>query len=201
MNTTPLPLHSSAAHDLPGHEPLTAVPVTPEPATTPVVSIFQKSSFPLAGGCHCGAVRYTLRAAARSVVYCHCSICRRVHGALSVAHALIERRNLTIDKGVDDLTTYESSQRIHRKFCRVCGSSLFFEVNNAPNTTYIAAATLDDGAHPGHRTGNERHAYVGSKATWEHIDARLLRFITVELDTIDEEDAGWPERYGHLRQI
>ena len=61
---------------------------TPETGSAPVVSVFRTVRFPLAGGCQCDAVRYTLNAAARGVVHCHCSICRKIHGALSVAYAM-----------------------------------------------------------------------------------------------------------------
>ena len=74
---------------------------------------------------------------------------------------------------------------MRREFCRDCGSSLFFEVENAPEVTYIAAATRDGGLHPGHPLGSERHAYVGSKAKWERINDNLPRFETVELETAD----------------
>lgn len=109
----------------------------------------------------------------------------KIHGALSVAYAMVERKHPTIDKGADVLTAYDSSHRVRREFCRHCGGSLFFEVENAPKVTYIAAATLDGGLHPGHPLGSERHAEVGSKAKWERISDNLPRFETVELETAD----------------
>ncbi len=36
----------------------------------------------LPGGCHCGAVRYTMHAAPLSVLHCHCESCRKASGAM-----------------------------------------------------------------------------------------------------------------------
>ena len=39
-------------------------------------------SSPVFGGCLCGASRFSVRpCAAQSPLYCHCSLCRRAHGA------------------------------------------------------------------------------------------------------------------------
>ncbi|MEM9775142.1 MAG: hypothetical protein AAF902_11220 [Chloroflexota bacterium] len=40
------------------------------------------------GGCLCGAVRYKITGPAKSVEHCHCSHCRKAHGALYASGAL-----------------------------------------------------------------------------------------------------------------
>ena len=111
----------------------------PETASVPVVSVFQATKFPVKGGCHRGAMRYKLHGPAKSVAHCHRSICRKTHGALVAAYALVGRKHLTLDKGADDLTTYESSPRVRREFCRICGSSLSSRSRKRP---LIAAIIL-----------------------------------------------------------
>ena len=103
-------------------------------------------------------------------MYCHCSIFRKFCGALEVRFALVERRNLVLDSGADDPTADCSSPRVSRSLCRLCGSAQFFDVENAPDATYIAAATLDGGVHPGRPPDSERHGYVDSMPAWERIN-------------------------------
>ncbi len=135
------------------------------------------SEFEVTGRCACGAVRYTVCGPARSVEHCHCSMCRHAHGALVASGALIARRQLTIDQGEDDLTTYVSSPGNRRLFCRTCGSQLFVLIDHLPDAAYYWAATLDGGAHPGHPPERECHIHWASRTAWERPgDDGLARF-------------------------
>src|SRR5262245_37704508 len=131
--------------------------------------------FPLEGGCHCGAVRYTVLGPALSVEHCHCSRCRKLYGALSATYAVIERAKFRITKGAANLTTDRSSPGLAGHFCQTCGCRLFSCEDAEPAVMYYTPATLDGGVHPGHPAGKEAHVQVGSKAGWEHIDNALPR--------------------------
>jgi hypothetical protein len=61
--------------------------------------------YPLFGGCHCGKVRYTLKAAPLSVQHCHCSQCRKGFAVLYAQGAVVRRTDLDI-QGDEGLTTY-----------------------------------------------------------------------------------------------
>jgi hypothetical protein len=77
------------------------------------------------GGCLCGAVRYEIQGALAAASACHCSQCRRHHGALGVyTLAPAERYKIT---GGRHVAWYESSPGIRRGFCRICGSKLFWK--------------------------------------------------------------------------
>ena len=80
-----------------------------------------------------------------------------------------------IDEGESNLTSFESPPGIKRRFCRTCGCSLFYFVDELPSILFYYPATLDDGAHPGHSEGAEHHVYVGSKAEWELLETSLPR--------------------------
>lgn len=140
------------------------------------------TKFPVQGGCHCGAVRYTLSSPALSVQHCHCSRCRKVHGQLSVSGAVVHRADLEII-GAENLTTYSSSASFHSQFCRTCGCPLFSFEDSEPDLMYFAAATLDGGVHPGHPAGKESHIYLGSKAEWDCLGEGIARY---ETDSPDE---------------
>ncbi|MSP83027.1 MAG: GFA family protein [Alphaproteobacteria bacterium] len=94
----------------------------------------------LVGGCLCGAVRYKVRGPLRDVANCHCGQCRKFHGHIGAyTNAKTKDLTFTADSG---LTWFTSSRIARRGFCRVCGSSLFWQALGG-DTTSIAAGTLD----------------------------------------------------------
>ena len=133
------------------------------------------TKFPVQGGCHCGAVRYTLRGPALSVQHCHFSRCRKVHGQLSASGAVVHRADMQIS-GAANLTTYSSSVSFHFQFCKTCGCPLFSTEDSLRDIMYFSPATLDGGVHPGHPAEKESHTYVGSKAEWDCLGENLARF-------------------------
>jgi hypothetical protein len=92
------------------------------------------------GGCLCGAVRYSVLGEMRPVVACHCSQCRKTSGHFVSATA-VQREDLAIE---DDgaVTWFRSSSKAQRGFCKVCGSNLFWQGDEAGHTS-IMAGTLD----------------------------------------------------------
>lgn len=97
----------------------------------------------LTGGCHCGAVRYTVSGTAQHVALCHCSDCRRSAGAPAVAWAAFADTELVIEQG--DVTTHNSSGASQRSFCPRCGTGLFYRnAEFLPGLVDVQSATLDD---------------------------------------------------------
>ncbi len=92
------------------------------------------------GGCLCGAVRYEVHGPMRSVVNCHCAMCRRLHGTFG-AYTKVENADLSIVEE-SGLAWYNSSEKARRGFCQRCGASLFWQPAGM-QTTSIAAGTLD----------------------------------------------------------
>jgi len=135
----------------------------------------EMTSFPVQGGCHCGAVRYTLLAPALSVQHCHCSQCRKGYGVLAAQGAVVERSSLKIE-GERDLTTYRKSPGYSTQFCKTCGCPLFAYEDSEARLMYFRPATLDGGVHPGHPADKEVHIYVGSSAEWERISDDLPKY-------------------------
>ena len=121
------------------------------------------------GGCFCGAVRYRAAAPACHVYHCHCSMCRKLHGALYATWALVPRGQLEVIGGVDAVAIFESSPGVRRRFCQRCGCQLFCEIDSDPDFDWFTPGTLDGGVHPGHLPSREQHIFVGSKAPWHEI--------------------------------
>jgi len=122
--------------------------------------------FHLTGGCQCGAVRYRVEAPAQGLFHCHCSICRRIHGAMFASAAVVAADGFVIEAGADRLTRYESSPGSSRFFCSVCGSQVYAAAEQLPRIRFFTVGTLDGGSHPGHPHDQESHIFVGSKVPW-----------------------------------
>lgn len=76
----------------------------------------------VAGGCHCGAVRFAATADFSKAVECNCSICEK-KGALL---CFIPAENFEMVSGRDALTDYVfNTKAITHRFCSVCGVEAF----------------------------------------------------------------------------
>ena len=117
---------------------------------------------PLRGGCLCASVRYEVRGALGRATNCHCSMCRKAHGAAFGTYAGVQDSDFVLLSGGDDIAAYRSSAQVTRTFCRRCGSTLQFISARRPGSFSLALGTLDD--DPGVRPS--LHIYVGSKAPW-----------------------------------
>lgn len=77
------------------------------------------------GSCLCGAITFTVDCELPAPDACHCSICRKISGHYGVSSD-VPRESLKIT-GEDNITWFQSSEKIRRGFCAKCGSNLFFD--------------------------------------------------------------------------
>lgn len=121
------------------------------------------------GSCLCGAVRYEIRGPVTHVTHCHCSMCRKAHGAAFGTYGRVERRNFVFLSGIDEVASYRSSPEVIRTFCKRCGSTLQFISDKRPSTLSVALGTFDDEFN--YETSS--HIFVASKAPWFDITDNL----------------------------
>lgn len=140
------------------------------------------NDFKVTGQCLCGAVSYVVTAPAKSLEHCHCSMCRRAHGTLSAAGAVVEAARFRIERGASTLRSYTSSPGNHRWFCGGCGCQIYMTVDHVSDEIYYWPASLDDGMHPGHSDERECHIFVGSRAPWDRFDEGLPEHETTAAD-------------------
>lgn len=117
------------------------------------------------GGCLCGGVRYETSAAIEEIDHCHCTMCRRFHGAAFATNGRLSADALKITAGQEQLRVYRSSKPVERSFCGTCGASLFYRNAYVPEAIFVAIASLDE--DPGLRA--TMHLFTGSKAPWFEI--------------------------------
>ena len=120
------------------------------------------------GSCLCGAVRYDV-GEIRSLSNCHCSRCRRQHGAAYATYAEVASDDLGVSDELGALQSFQSSAAVRREFCGRCGSKMFYRNEQHPHTLWIDAGTFDD--DPGLTIS--AHHFAASKANWYDIDDDL----------------------------
>ena len=95
-----------------------------------------------AGGCLCGAVRFTATPADSDVGACHCSMCRR----WSAGPFMVRDCGTTL-KVADpsQLGAYRSSEWAERAFCKACGTPLYYRLIEK-DMYFVSAEAFDDRA-------------------------------------------------------
>lgn len=114
------------------------------------------------GSCLCGSVRFQLVEGRYALVHCHCSMCRKHHGAAFASYLNVPRAALVYLTGEHLLTAYASSPRVLRRFCSACGSSLEWRSDAWPDWLSLAAGTLDDELV----FSKSRHLWLSSQVGW-----------------------------------
>lgn len=84
------------------------------------------------GGCACGAVRYEVEGEPYQSGLCHCTKCRKLTGSIFSATANWRRSKFKMD---GEIGIYDK-----RSFCPICGSRLFFMLDD---TVEVFIGTLD----------------------------------------------------------
>lgn len=113
-----------------------------------------------AGGCLCGALRYTSSVKPIEVAYCHCRMCQRLTGATLVPWAIFSTETFSYTQGQPKI--YVSSAHGRREFCENCGSQIAFRSSRRNDNVDITVGTLDDpeAAVP------QYHVWCNSRVSW-----------------------------------
>lgn len=95
----------------------------------------------LGGGCQCGRVRYTAQVDPEDAYLCHCKMCRKATGGVSIAYSNAPRENVTWHSEPD---WYQSSHIAHRPFCSHCGTPLGFAFLDGKGNIDLTVGSFDD---------------------------------------------------------
>lgn len=120
------------------------------------------------GSCLCGTLRYEVDGPFDSMLNCHCSMCRKHHGAPFVTFVAAPIGGFRWLSGEDKQTHYRSSPSAVRSSCSACGSVAPFFMQEAGRVV-LPLGNLD--GDPGIRLAG--HMFVGSKASWHTISDSL----------------------------
>jgi len=127
-------------------------------------------SYPVEGGCLCGAVRFRIGAPPLRSGYCHCRFCQLNSGAPVVAWAEVPIEAFAYLAGEPGV--FVSSSWGQREFCAACGSFLVYRDRRRATSVSINTASLDDPAAcpPTH------HLFVSRRIPWFETADDLPRY-------------------------
>jgi len=117
------------------------------------------------GHCECKRVSYQVDCEISDFSHCHCSQCRRLHGAAYATFAGVKADKFRYLSGEEDLKKYNSSDDHERVFCGNCGSNILVSVDGYPDYLYLSMGAVN--GNPSHPEAY--HIFVGSKAPWHEI--------------------------------
>ena len=95
----------------------------------------------VSGGCACGRVRYTAEVEDFDAYLCHCRMCQRATGSVSIAFKNVKAANVHWEGEPD---WYDSSPIAQRPYCRDCGTSLGFRFKEGSESIDLTVASFDD---------------------------------------------------------
>jgi len=125
------------------------------------------------GSCLCGAVKFEIDEFLPQAAHCHCSMCRKFHGAAFATIASVCRSNFRWVEGADALKGYTAENGTTRTFCSHCGSSLTFSSPRASEEEVeIALGTMDEDVP----VEPNAHIFVGSAANWTVLSDDLPQY-------------------------
>ena len=115
------------------------------------------------GSCLCGSIRFEADQFQPRSGHCHCSMCRKFHGAAYSTFAEVKREHFRWTAGENLLKNYVAENDTLRQFCGECGSSLTFASPGGVDAPIeISLACFDDPVP----VKPDAHIYVANAANW-----------------------------------
>ena len=123
------------------------------------------------GSCLCGNVRFSVHGFNNKAANCHCSMCRKFHGA--AFGTLVGGQGLRWLSGKDELKEFVASNGTVRTFCSHCGSSIGFRVKGEPlENIELAISTFDDDIP----VNIDAQIYTDYKANWCELQPEIIAY-------------------------
>ena len=94
----------------------------------------------MTGGCQCGRIRYVAEIDGDDAYLCHCRMCQRATGGVSIAFRNVTKAAVRWEREPD---RYRSSPFAQRGFCSTCGTPLTFEFDDGNNLD-LTVGSFDD---------------------------------------------------------
>lgn len=123
------------------------------------------------GTCLCGTVRYEVDGPFSAMMHCHCSMCRKHHGAMFGTFAVAPLMGFRWLAGADNVGKYRSSEHGERQFCRTCGSVAPILLPDMDLAICPAGNLLED-----LELRPQSHFFAGSRASWYPITDDLQQY-------------------------
>ena len=127
----------------------------------------------IAGGCLCGAVRYEMDAEPITTRICWCRVCQYFATGNAAVSVCFPSAGMSIVGETRDFASVaDSGNKMHRRFCPICGTHLFSEAEVRLHLIFVRAGTLDEPeiARPA------ATIWTAQAPSWAFVDERLPKF-------------------------
>jgi len=99
----------------------------------------------ISGGCLCRAVRYEIEAEPMVTRVCWCRLCQYLGSGGGTVNACFPSAAVKVEGDLSDyVSVADSGNRMHRRFCPVCGTQVFSDAEARPHLRFVRVGTLDD---------------------------------------------------------
>ena len=142
------------------------------------------------GACLCGGLRFRAALPTKWVAHCHCTLCRRAHGAPFVTWAGFPSEAFALEAGALPPTWYESSPGARRAHCPRCGTPMFFESTRWPGEIHVARALIEA---PLDREP-AAHVFYETHVPWLEVEDALPKKVSPPPAPAAVDDAPTPRR-------
>jgi hypothetical protein len=95
----------------------------------------------MTGGCACGRVRFEADVDNDEAYLCHCRMCQRSTGSISIAFKNLKQANV---RWLSEPDWYDSSPIAMRPYCSDCGTSFGFQFKEGSPNMDLTVASFDD---------------------------------------------------------
>ena len=128
---------------------------------------------PFKGSCLCGDVTYSVDKIEDQMAHCHCSMCRKFHGAAFATFGEAKVENFRWLSGQEQLKEYVGHNGSRRLFCNHCGSSLVF-IPSFDNGSFVefALGTLDTDIP----NQPDAHIFTSTSVCWNEVSDTLPQY-------------------------
>lgn len=125
----------------------------------------------LSGACLCGAVAWSITGRIELAHYCHCAMCRKLHGTGAGAFGSVREGDFAWRSGQDARRSYRTSPSNLRWHCGTCGSPTPGDAHDGR-----VSVTLGQLEGDGIEIAPRARIFVDSKASWDELADALPRF-------------------------
>jgi hypothetical protein len=125
------------------------------------------------GSCLCGEVRYEISGTMSDITHCHCTSCRKAHGAAFSSVAAVQIEDFRFSAGEQLMKCFLSAPDKNRCFCSNCGSHIYAHKKGQKHYI-LRLGTLDDDP----KLNAKNHIWLSLKAPWFNLekDCALAQF-------------------------
>ena len=142
------------------------------------------------GSCLCGAVTFRFATILPRVAHCHCSMCRKFHGASFATIGSVPRADFEWLTGTEDIREYRAGNGTVRSFCGRCGSSLaFYSPRGAQEVIELALGCVDSDVP----VEPDAHIFTAFAANWTRITDELPQYMEGRDSSVRQPDNEPPD--------